>query len=414
VIPKPSGAKGYEFEEILRNYFLKANFYVLRALPLKIEGEDLTDIDIWLYERPSGFARRRLIVDAKFKMRPKAAERLFWTRGVSELLRVDGAYVATTDSRPAVRKIAHRLGLAVFDGTDLNRIASSNKLETPERLTEEELASQIQAIDQARLSREWALQLEDAKSSLLEDFGVASGNRCLNAFNFFAEQVAVRHPNSPQAAVAVRAAFLTASMAVVSLDYVSNEAAFRTGEERKQMLTNAIRFGNVDREAGLEKVRLAAALVSQFAENGAALGRQIFNRYSDEVSKIPAEIVSDHVARMSHRETLFLVARELEAAAYSRGLGGFDSLSGDAKGLVAALLDFCGIARNKFASAFTASQVKSRTASETVNVFPSAELATSRSSIPKETEAPLFDPSIVPPTATGRRASKKTRRSKRK
>src|SRR6266481_1525900 len=96
---KSSGAKGYRLEEALRNYFLIAGLYVVRGVPLRLEGEDLTDIDLWLYERPSGSARRRLVVDAKFKSKPKAAERLFWTKGLSEFLRMDGAYVATTDSR---------------------------------------------------------------------------------------------------------------------------------------------------------------------------------------------------------------------------------------------------------------------------------------------------------------------------
>jgi hypothetical protein len=352
---RPSGAKGYELEEVLRNYFLRANFYVVRSLPLRMGGDDLTDVDIWLYERPSGFARRRLIVDAKFKARPKAAERLFWVRGVSEFLKVDGAYVATTDSRSNLREMARRVGVAVLDGTDLGRIASSDKVESPERLTDEELTAMIRQVDQERLSKTWTLQLDDAKASLLENFGVASGNRCLGGFGYFAEEAAVAHPNSTQAEVAVRAACLTASMAAVSLDYVANEAAFRTSDERRRILTNGIRFGNIDSDAGLEKIRVAMALVSEFTENGSALAHQISNKYHDELMKIPAEIVADQVARMAHRETLFLVARELELSAYGRKFEGFATLTGDAKSLVAAFLDFCGVSRNRFANAFTGS-----------------------------------------------------------
>jgi hypothetical protein len=355
-----SGARGYELEEVLRNYFLKANFYVLRSLPLKIDGEDLTEIDIWLCERPSGLARRRLIVDAKFKMRPKAAERLFWTKGISEFLQVDGAYVATTDSRPSLRNMARQIGVAVLDGADLDRIATSHKVETPERLTGEQMGSLIREVDAGRLSREWAMQLEDVKASLLENFGVASGNRCLGGFDYFAEQAVVAHPNSLQAEVAVRAALFAASMAAVSLDYVANEAAFRTSEERRRTLANAIRYGNLDQGAGTEIIRMATALVHQFAENGGAQARQISKRYYDEVSKIPAEIVADQVARMSNSETLFIVARELEKSAHARILGGFDALSGEAKSLMAAFLDFCSITRSKFAEACALSESEAR------------------------------------------------------
>jgi hypothetical protein len=147
-------------------------------------------------------------------------------------------------------------------------------------------------------------------------------------------------------------------MAAVSLDFVSSGAAFRAADERKRMLANGIRFGSVDREAGLEKVRIAGALVSQFAENGAALARQIANRYEDETSKIPAEIIADHVSRISQRETLFMAARELEGAAHSRAPMGFDTLSGEAKSLLAAFLDFGGVARDRFARALVAASTR--------------------------------------------------------
>lgn len=405
---KLSGAKGYEFEEALKNYFLRANYYVLRSLPLRLEGDDITDVDIWLYERPSGFSRRRIIVDAKFKTKPKAAERLFWTKGARDFLQVDEAYVATTDSRDSVREMGGRIGIAVIDGTDLGRIASSEKIETPERLSGEEMATELRSIDRARMDREWSEHLEDAKSSLLEDFGVASGNRCLGAFSYFAAQAAVSHPSSDSAIVAVRHALLIGSMAAVSLDYVASSAAFRTSEERRRMLANAIRFGNVNQRAGLEKVRISTALIEQFLENGAAFSRQILNKYSDEVSKIPAEIVADHVARISSKDTLFAAARELEAAAHARTLRGFDSLTADTKSLIASFLDFCGIAREKFAKAVMA-PAKVEAEAPSVNTPSDSSRKTSRA------DGPLFGaPSEESTKGRDTREPKKPRRAAKK
>ena len=77
---KPTGVKGYALEEALRKYFLLAGLYVIRGVPVRLENGDLTDIDLWLCERSSGSARRRLIVDAKFRNRPKAAEP-YWHYG---------------------------------------------------------------------------------------------------------------------------------------------------------------------------------------------------------------------------------------------------------------------------------------------------------------------------------------------
>lgn len=356
VAVKPSGAKGYALEEALRNYFLIAGHYVVRGVPLRLEGEDLTDVDLWLYERPSGSARRRLIVDAKFKNKPKAAERLFWTKGLSEFLGMDAAYVATTDSRPSIRFMARKIGLSVLDGADLNRIAGSAKTGTLERLTGEEFDALVRKVDTERFSKDWSNRIDDVKAALVQDFGASSVNRALSALAYFADHAVVAPPSSDQAATAVRLTFFCASVAAVSLDYVANDAAFRPSEERWRLLVNVIRYGQPDREAGLERVRLASALISQFVENGSAIGRQVLNRFEEEVSLIPAEIIADQVARMPQREPLFHVARELEASAFDRLGAGFDQLPLDAKALMGAFLDFSGIARAKFANATTKAQ----------------------------------------------------------
>lgn len=95
---KAPGAKGYELEEILRLYFLQSGLFAVRSVPIVVRGEELTDIDLWLYERPSGSMRRRLLVDAKLKAKPKAAERLLWAKGAQRSLGLDGAYVARSES----------------------------------------------------------------------------------------------------------------------------------------------------------------------------------------------------------------------------------------------------------------------------------------------------------------------------
>ena len=103
--------KGIEFEELLRAYFLRSGMYVVRSIPIIRQGFDLSDIDIWLYDKPTGLSRRVQILDAKFKSKPKAIDRIFWTKGISELLNVDGAYIATTDKRSLVKYIGRDLGM---------------------------------------------------------------------------------------------------------------------------------------------------------------------------------------------------------------------------------------------------------------------------------------------------------------
>jgi hypothetical protein len=123
------GAKGAVLEEVLRAYFLRAGFFVVRGVPFRFADEDLTDVDLWLYERPTGASRRVQICDVKYKQRPKAVERIFWTSGLAGALEVDGAYVATTTfSRPCPKDLVphRRFGrLRVSAGLQSLRLATT-------------------------------------------------------------------------------------------------------------------------------------------------------------------------------------------------------------------------------------------------------------------------------------------------
>ena len=131
--------KGAALEEVLRAYFLRAGFFVIRGVPFRFADDDLTDVDLWLYERPTGTSRRVQICDIKYKQRPKAIERIFWTRGLADALDVDGAYIATTDKRKNIREIANKLDLQLIDGADIQRIQGSHAVLFPNRIDDERL-----------------------------------------------------------------------------------------------------------------------------------------------------------------------------------------------------------------------------------------------------------------------------------
>ena len=64
---RPRTNRGATLEELLRAFFLRAGFFVVRGVPFEHLGEELTDVDLWLYERPTGTARRVQICDIKSK-----------------------------------------------------------------------------------------------------------------------------------------------------------------------------------------------------------------------------------------------------------------------------------------------------------------------------------------------------------
>ena len=101
-----AGKKGAALEEIARAYFQRQGYFALRSVPYRFEGEDVTDIDVWLYGRQAASGRIRAVVDAKDKRSPKALERVLWTKGLQATTGSDRAIVVTTDNNPRVNRFA--------------------------------------------------------------------------------------------------------------------------------------------------------------------------------------------------------------------------------------------------------------------------------------------------------------------
>src|SRR6266487_667708 len=134
-----SGEIGLMLEELLKSYFWLAEYFVVRGLPYRIDTEDITDVDLWLYERPGASTRRRLIVDIKYRRSPRATERIIWTRGLQLALAVDTGIVATTDNRPSTRRLAKSLGIVLLDGHAITRLTQSGQLKESGQLQFEEM-----------------------------------------------------------------------------------------------------------------------------------------------------------------------------------------------------------------------------------------------------------------------------------
>jgi len=344
-----SGAKGLVLEETLRAYFIRAGLFAIRGIPLIVGGEELSDVDIWLYETPTGSSRRRLILDAKSKSRPKAVERLFWTKGVCELLRVDGAYVATTDTRPLLKRISRDLGVLVLDGTDLKRMVDSGKILFPDRLHEEDMESLIREVDKSRRNRELYSGYRDLKASLIDEFGPGTTNRALESFARFSDIVTNSHPRSDGATLGLRLAYIAASIVAISFDFVLTSVSFRSHDERRNTVVNVIRYGFEDEDIGMARVRVATALIEKYASNGRTLARNIEQAVRRDFERISAEEIADYVVRNLKAREGFELARSLEGRAFNRYLVGYDALDTSEKAFLGLLLDFVGIERESVA-----------------------------------------------------------------
>jgi len=341
------GAKGYKTEELIRKYFLQSGFFVLRGLNLVYEGDELTDIDIWVYERSATLARRRTIIDIKDKAKPHAAERLFFVLGISKLLGVEGVGVATTDSRPSLRELAQKNKVLWINGEDLKRLKKSPSIAKIKRLSEEDLQKEIASLDKSRGGKHIMSQYENAKSSMADRFGVSSANLCLDATRDFAELSIRCHPGSKQAQTLGRLTYLSAALCAASFDFASADTALRPVAERKKAMINSIKFGS-DSKSFEERIEWAETAIRDYAPNGNTLAKTVRNRIMKSITSGKADDLADIIVRLSHNNLLFDAARHLEMAAYAISPPTFDQLPNEAQSFLGAILDYCGIERKLF------------------------------------------------------------------
>jgi hypothetical protein len=133
---------------------------------------------------------------------------------------------------------------------------------------------------------------------------------------------------------------------------VSVDAAFRSFDERRELVLNAVRYGALSEHA----LKLALALIERYAPAGKSTASAVENGLRKDLERIPAEIVADQAIKLLKADQLFLTGRELEMASYNVALPPFDKLSVPAKSMLGALLDYAGIDRERFAQAWRAEE----------------------------------------------------------
>lgn len=345
-----TGKKGFETEELLRAYFLRAGFFVVRGVNLKYGDSDLTDIDLWIYERSATLARRRMIIDIKDKQKPQASERLFFVSGLAKIVGVEGVGVATTDKNPMLRELAQKNKVIWIDGNDLQRLKKSDQLTSTGRLSDEQLFNKIDELDKSRGSRQYRLLTENVKSAVGDRFGTSSANKAIEAFQIFSDETIKSHPKSPSAEVLTRLSFFACALVAAGLDFASADSALRPTNERCALMAKAIRFGE-NAEGTFQKLEWTEMALRDYIENGSSIAKQIKDGFETDAKAIPAEDLADIVIKLSNTNKLFEIARTLESAAFNVDTVCFDNLPVDAKGFVGALLDFCSKDRIRFSDA---------------------------------------------------------------
>jgi hypothetical protein len=336
--------KGYQTEELLRNYFLKAGYYVVRGVPFIYENFDVTDIDIWLYSRNSPVSREVTIVDSKNKSTPKAIERIFWVKGLAIATKATNAIVATTEKRPEVKSFGHDLGVVVLDGNFINKLSTSESIIT-NRISDEDLMNEIGAYELNKLDGDWKGRMKLSKGLLATTLSFDSCNEWLAQAQFFAEQAITKEHRRH---TALRCLYLICSFLAVGIDYSMKEISFLESGDRSRIIKEGFTYGARGGDGIKKIINLAVGLVEQHTPGGAKISGQVRNSVQNEFEKLNTTVLGEYFSKVEVTRTLFTVARDLEQLAMNREFQSHQSSSSELRGMLFCLSDYWGIDRSVF------------------------------------------------------------------
>ncbi len=337
--------KGHAMEEALRNYFLRAGYYVVRGVPFIYEGFDITDIDLWLYGRSSSVAREITIVDIKNKNTPKAIERIFWVQGLKQATRATTAIVATTERRQEVKNFGRDLGILVLDGTFLSKLTKSDE-HSIQRLSDEEFTAIIEDYALEKLDGDWKGRVHLCKSLLSRGLSFDSCNEWLSHAHFFAEQ-SITTPT--QREVALRCFYLICSFIAIAIDFLLKELSFLEQTERSALIKDGFTYGSKG-SAGMKKVlNVAMALVEQHATDGTLVSKQVRSSIEHQLSSLNTIILGEYFSKNEVAKSLFAIAKELEQLSMQRTFSTHATASVELRGFLSCCLDYFSIDRVMFA-----------------------------------------------------------------
>lgn len=337
-------SKGEKLEELLRSYFLKTGYYVVRGVPFAYEGFDVTDIDLWLYSRTSSVSREITLVDAKNKKTPQAIERIFWVQGLRIATKATNAIIATTEKRQEVKDFGRDLGVLVLDGNFLRKLANSD---TPNvmRLSDEEFFSRIKEYFLSKLDGDWKKRIIFSKSLLAKSLSFDSCNEWLEQGKFFAEQSITK---KIQRETALRCLYLICSFIAIAIDYCMKELSFHEQPERSALIKDGFTYGSKG-SSGLKKVlNVATRLIEEHANDGLAVSRQMRSSFERQLAQLNTAILGEFFSKNEVAKTLFAVAKEFEQLAMTRKFVSHEHASIELRSMLFCLIDYWGINRVMF------------------------------------------------------------------
>lgn len=334
---KTTGGKGFAAEEALRGYFRSAGYFVVRGIPLTYKKFDVTDVDLWLYVRATSLIAERACVDVKRRRTPQAMERVLWTKGLKEVLRVDHAIVVTSDNRPETRDFGAAHGVGIMQGDFQQRAVAA--FPPSGRLTEEELFSLLKTPCVVDPGVEWRSWFRRIKARLLDSLNFDGCNTFLLAAKLLLDEFQATGKSSE---VPVRLLYVIIAYFLVCLDYTSRSFVHLEAAVRTAVLTDGFRYGESGRQRTEEIVHMALQLLTTAGKNDLFSGKALRGEFERQVSEYRTEILGEHFAKTESLKNLFAIARSFEEQAYSKTLLRPHESPSEQKAVIGLICDLLG------------------------------------------------------------------------
>lgn len=336
--------KGERAEELLRKYFLSIGYYVLRSVEFKYHGFDITDIDLWLYSRPSPISRERTNVDIKMKRQPQALERVLWTKGLQKILSLEKCIVATTDKRPDVTEFGIEHDVLILDGNFLSKLTSTERYDD-KRISEESFENILTSLDSKSYSGNWKKRYRKSKEVLITKLNFDGVNHILDDIQHYLEKVATAEKESYEAAC--RALYSSISMLLITLDFSIKDIIFKEHDERIKMISDSIRYGLDGKVQANKLLSMTTTLISSFVGSTPIDNASIIAEVESQFKSIPAEIIGNHFSTTQSMKQMFHLAIAFEGFAFSKEIVKTIDLEFEMKSIIGVLCDFNSIDRKK-------------------------------------------------------------------
>ncbi len=338
--------KGQQLEEILRIYFLKSGYFIERGVPFKYRDFDVTDIDLWMYNRPSSVSREISIVDIKNKKTPQAIERIFWIKGLQSAVKATNALIVTTEKRPDVRDFGKQMDVFVINGEFLEKIRKFEQF-LESRITNEDLQTMIADYSLEKLDGDWKGKLSESKSLLANGLNFDNVNRLIETARFFAHQVLTK-PSRKE--LALRCFYKICSYIAVNIDYIQRDLSFfEDNNARRRAFIEGFRYGTGGEKNIRKIIDMSLSFVEQYSNNGKTTANQVRFKIKEDFENTKVNILADYFSKHDVLKGTFSASLQFENMAMQKRFASHNESSVEVKSFIAVLLDYYSVDRVSFA-----------------------------------------------------------------